>query len=110
MVAKQHEQRARIDPPTAVNGAEPAKEAARRAALGRWNGKGIRGVGKGLEPVAWVGITQVVGSDTLNASYPAVADAVPAARKLVADFAARAGVARERLDAVRLAVSEAVTN
>jgi serine/threonine-protein kinase RsbW/stage II sporulation protein AB (anti-sigma F factor) len=48
--------------------------------------------------------------ETLDTSYPAVADAVPAARQRVAEYAAKAGLTRERLDAVRLAVSEAVTN
>src|SRR5262249_41471763 len=43
-------------------------------------------------------------------SYPAVAAAVPEARRAVGEFAAAAGVSDKELDAVRLAVAEAVTN
>jgi anti-sigma regulatory factor (Ser/Thr protein kinase) len=43
-------------------------------------------------------------------SYPAVAASVPTARTDVVEFAAAAGITGERLDAVRLAVSEAITN
>jgi anti-sigma regulatory factor (Ser/Thr protein kinase) len=43
-------------------------------------------------------------------SYPAVVASVPVARADVVEFAAAAGIAGEQLDAVRLAVSEAITN
>jgi anti-sigma regulatory factor (Ser/Thr protein kinase) len=43
-------------------------------------------------------------------SYAAVAASVPTARADVVEFAAAAGITGERLDAVRLAVSEAITN
>ncbi len=46
----------------------------------------------------------------LNTSYPAVPEAVPIARRALAAVAAAAGVAGERLDEIRLAVSEALTN
>jgi serine/threonine-protein kinase RsbW len=41
---------------------------------------------------------------------PAQAESIPRARVAAAEFAARAGLRDERLEAVRLAVSEAVTN
>jgi anti-sigma regulatory factor (Ser/Thr protein kinase) len=43
-------------------------------------------------------------------SYRAVASSVPQARHELAELAAAAGATREELDAVRLAVSEALTN
>ncbi len=43
-------------------------------------------------------------------SYAAVAASVPTARADVVEFAAAAGITGEQLDAVRLAVSEAITN
>jgi serine/threonine-protein kinase RsbW len=46
----------------------------------------------------------------LNESYPATPDAVPLARQAVTAIAAAAGVAGDRLDDIRLAVSEALTN
>ncbi len=46
----------------------------------------------------------------LNESHRAVPDVIPALRHTVADFARAAGFHGERLDAIRLAVSEAVTN
>lgn len=46
----------------------------------------------------------------LTETYPAVAASVPLARAVVAARAAQAGLRTERLDAVRLAVTEAVTN
>ncbi len=49
-------------------------------------------------------------ADTLSESYPAVPGSVPRARRAVTAFAAAAGASGEELDAVRLAVSEAVTN
>lgn len=48
--------------------------------------------------------------DALNESYPAVPEAVPQARHALAEVAAAAGAAGERLEEVRLAVSEALTN
>ena len=48
--------------------------------------------------------------EVLNESYPAVPEAVPLARRLVADVAAAAGAGAERLEEIRLAVSEALTN
>ncbi len=46
----------------------------------------------------------------LTESYPAVAGSVASARETLAQFAAAAGAEQEQIDAVRLAVSEAVTN
>ncbi len=46
----------------------------------------------------------------LNESYPAVPEVVPLARRALASVAAAAGAAGERLDEIRLAVSEALTN
>jgi anti-sigma regulatory factor (Ser/Thr protein kinase) len=43
-------------------------------------------------------------------SYPAIPDAVPPARRAVTAVAAAAGAAGERLEEIRLAVSEALTN
>ena len=48
--------------------------------------------------------------DALNESYPAVPEAVPLARRALAAVAAAAGAAGDRLDDIRLAVSEALTN
>lgn len=48
--------------------------------------------------------------DTLNELYHAVPEAVPEIRAQVVDFAADAGARPAVVDAVRLAVSEAVTN
>ncbi len=47
---------------------------------------------------------------SVNESYPALPDAVPQARTQIGDFASAAGLSGEALHAVRLAVSEAVTN
>jgi serine/threonine-protein kinase RsbW len=46
----------------------------------------------------------------LSESAPAVAASVPWARKLLGEFAAAAGIDGERVEDIRLAVSEAVTN
>lgn len=43
-------------------------------------------------------------------SYPAVAESVPSVRTALTEFAAEAGVAGAPLEAIRLTVSEAVTN
>jgi serine/threonine-protein kinase RsbW len=48
--------------------------------------------------------------DALNESYAAVPEAVPVARRLLSDVAAAAGAGGERLEEIRLAVSEALTN
>lgn len=48
--------------------------------------------------------------ETFNASYPAARETVPAARKAISDFARSAGVSGDRLEAVQLAASEAITN
>lgn len=50
------------------------------------------------------------GLPELQQSYPPRAASVAAARRDVADFARRAGLEPERIDDVRLAVSEALTN
>lgn len=51
------------------------------------------------------------GRPRLSRSYPAVSETVPQARRAVTEWAASsAGLTGESLDAVRLAVSEAVTN
>ena len=46
----------------------------------------------------------------LAETYPAVPESISKARKAVSTLAAQAGADRRALDAVRLAVSEAVTN
>jgi anti-sigma regulatory factor (Ser/Thr protein kinase) len=46
----------------------------------------------------------------LHKTYPAVPEAVPEARRALAEAAAAAGATGRTLDDVRLAVSEAVTN
>jgi len=48
--------------------------------------------------------------EALSESYPAVPETVPLARRALAAVAAAAGAAGERLDEIRLAVSEALTN
>jgi serine/threonine-protein kinase RsbW len=48
--------------------------------------------------------------DDLNESYPAVPEAVRMARRALSAVAARAGAGGERLEEIRLAVSEALTN
>lgn len=46
----------------------------------------------------------------LTQKFPAIAESVPQARSAVAEFARQAGMAKDRVDGVRLAVSEAMTN
>lgn len=46
----------------------------------------------------------------LEQTYPALPDSVPTARRALTRFAAEAGASRRQLEAVRLAVSEALTN
>ncbi len=48
--------------------------------------------------------------DALNYSYPAVPESVPVARRALTEMAAAAGASGDRLDEIRLAVSEALTN
>lgn len=48
--------------------------------------------------------------ESLEETLPAAAESVPRARQLVAAFARQAGLTGQRLDMLRLAVSEAVTN
>src|SRR2546430_17047303 len=49
-------------------------------------------------------------AEGLNESYPAVASSVSLARRAITAFAVAAGMGGEQLDAVRVAVSAAVTN
>jgi anti-sigma regulatory factor (Ser/Thr protein kinase) len=49
-------------------------------------------------------------ADRFSESYPAAVESVARARSAIAEFAAAAGIDGEQLDAVRLTVSEAVTN
>ena len=51
-----------------------------------------------------------VSDHSVSGSYPAEPDTVPQARTQIGDFAAAGGVGGEALHAIRLAVSEAVTN
>jgi anti-sigma regulatory factor (Ser/Thr protein kinase) len=48
--------------------------------------------------------------DALNESYPALPESVPLARRALTEVAAAAGAGGERLEEIRLAVSEALTN
>jgi anti-sigma regulatory factor (Ser/Thr protein kinase) len=48
--------------------------------------------------------------ETFSASYPAAPDAVATARNALTEFADEAGARGEKLQAVRLAASEAITN
>jgi anti-sigma regulatory factor (Ser/Thr protein kinase) len=52
----------------------------------------------------------LVPGETFSKSYPATADSVAEARRALAAFADRAGADDDRLEAIRLAASEAVTN
>jgi serine/threonine-protein kinase RsbW len=56
------------------------------------------------------GIVTTRVHEELNETYPAVAASIKHARRSVAQFAARSGIGDAALDAIRLAVSEAVTN
>ncbi len=55
-------------------------------------------------------MNRVCRCDVLSQSYPAVAEAVPLARRTLTEVAAAAGAGGERLEEIRLAVSEALTN
>jgi serine/threonine-protein kinase RsbW len=48
--------------------------------------------------------------EALNQSYPAVAESVPVARRTLTAVAVAAGASGDRLQEIRLAVSEALTN
>jgi anti-sigma regulatory factor (Ser/Thr protein kinase) len=50
------------------------------------------------------------GDAIVHASYVAESDAVALARRMVAELASRSGADEQQLEAIRLAVSEAVTN
>lgn len=81
----------------------------------RGDPRGFDGKGKAVEyrRVALPGEIGVVGVRAptyLSESRRARPDAVPWARQLMVDFAAAAGMRGERLENVRLLVSEAVTN
>lgn len=52
----------------------------------------------------------MASGESFSETYPAVPESVPLARTALAEFAKEAGASGERLDAVRLAASEAVTN
>ncbi len=52
----------------------------------------------------------VITERSLSQSYPAVAGSVPRARNDVVAFAVRSGATHRQLEAIRLAVSEAVSN
>jgi stage II sporulation protein AB (anti-sigma F factor) len=52
----------------------------------------------------------LIPGETFTESYAAVPDSVPDARNALTEFARDAGADSERLEAVRLAASEAVTN
>jgi len=58
----------------------------------------------------WVSGVRMCPGEVLNESYPAIPEAVTLARRRVSDVAAAAGAAGERLEEIRLAVSEALTN
>jgi anti-sigma regulatory factor (Ser/Thr protein kinase) len=49
-------------------------------------------------------------ADRFSESFPAAVESVARARSAIAEFAAAVGIEGEQLDAVRLTVSEAVTN
>jgi anti-sigma regulatory factor (Ser/Thr protein kinase) len=53
---------------------------------------------------------QMRSDRAFNQSYPAVASSVPRAREALAMFAHATGATSEQVEAVRLAVSEALTN
>jgi serine/threonine-protein kinase RsbW len=52
----------------------------------------------------------LIAGETFNESFPAVPDTVAEARNAVTGFAREAGASPERLEAVQLAASEAITN
>jgi serine/threonine-protein kinase RsbW len=50
------------------------------------------------------------GRPYVRESFPAVAGSVPLARRVITDWAIAAGAEEDQVDAIRLAVSEALTN
>ena len=52
----------------------------------------------------------VTQSGQVAESFPAVPESVPRARRAVTELASDAGADQEQLDAIRLAISEALTN
>jgi len=52
----------------------------------------------------------LAAGDSFSASYPATPASVPRARADATEFAERAGASPDKLDTIRLAVSEAVAN
>jgi anti-sigma regulatory factor (Ser/Thr protein kinase) len=54
--------------------------------------------------------TSVGGRPHLRESYPAIAGSIPLARHAVTEWATAAGADDDRMHAIRLAVSEALTN
>jgi anti-sigma regulatory factor (Ser/Thr protein kinase) len=58
----------------------------------------------------WVFDDRMSHGEALSQSYPAVAESVPLARRALTAVAASAGAGGERLEEIRLAVSEALTN
>jgi anti-sigma regulatory factor (Ser/Thr protein kinase) len=61
-------------------------------------------------PWAQTNAIDVTSREPLTGSYPAVAETVPLLRRALATLATEAGGTKEQVDAVRLAVSEALTN
>jgi stage II sporulation protein AB (anti-sigma F factor) len=61
-------------------------------------------------PTTTAEIPTTTAERSVNQSYPALAESVPLARNAVGAFAAEAGVAGDRLESIRLVVSEAVSN
>jgi anti-sigma regulatory factor (Ser/Thr protein kinase) len=61
-------------------------------------------------PASGYSLIQMRGGEALSEVYPAVPEAVPTARRRLTEVAAQAGAAGERLEEIRLAVSEALTN
>jgi anti-sigma regulatory factor (Ser/Thr protein kinase) len=49
-------------------------------------------------------------TESVSATYPAVAGSLPVARRAVAELAGAAGATGDQIDAIRLATSEALTN
>jgi anti-sigma regulatory factor (Ser/Thr protein kinase) len=62
-------------------------------------------VGGGYRETAMIAVRE-----SLNEFFPAVAESVPKARAVLTEFARQAGLCGARLDMLRVAVSEAVTN
>jgi serine/threonine-protein kinase RsbW len=74
----------------------------RRTHLGYFDGRAMT--------VGRMSIMNASGCEHLSGTYPAVAETVPMLRRALADLAADAGGTPRQVTAVRLAVSEALTN